>query len=109
VFITDGYAGWDEAYKLKCRVISVRPYHALFMKQMLIRAPLEQIKKDFAKGVDFTILNAGEFVADPATDGVTGETSVAVNFKEKELAILGTSYAGEMKKGVFGIMHYYMP
>lgn len=54
-------------------------------------------------------MNAGEFVADPTTEGVTGETSVAVNFKDKELSILGTSYAGEMKKGVFGIMHYYMP
>jgi phosphoenolpyruvate carboxykinase (ATP) len=48
-------------------------------------------------------------VADPTTEGVTGETSVCVNFRDKELAILGTSYAGEMKKGVFGIMHYYMP
>jgi phosphoenolpyruvate carboxykinase (ATP) len=54
-------------------------------------------------------MNAGEFVADPTTEGVTGETSVAVNFKDKELSILGTSYAGEMKKGVFGIMHFYMP
>lgn len=54
-------------------------------------------------------MNAGEFVADTNTEGVTGETSVCVNFKDKELAILGTSYAGEMKKGVFGIMHYYMP
>lgn len=79
------------------------------MKQMLIRGPQEQINKDFSKGIDFTILNAGEFVADPTTEGVTGETSVCVNFKDKELAILGTSYAGEMKKGVFGIMHYYMP
>jgi hypothetical protein len=35
------------------------------MKQMLIRAPIEQIKKDFVKDIDFTILNAGEFVADP--------------------------------------------
>jgi len=54
-------------------------------------------------------LNAGEFVADPNTEQVTNETSVAVNFKEKELTILGTSYAGEMKKGLFGIMHFYMP
>jgi len=109
VFITDGYAGWDETYRLKVRVVSVRPYHALFMKQMLIRAPLDQLKKDFASGVDFSILNGGEFVADPNTENVTGETSVCVNFKDKELAILGSSYAGEMKKGVFGIMHYYMP
>jgi phosphoenolpyruvate carboxykinase (ATP) len=88
--MTDGYGGWDEHYRLKCRVISARPYHALFMKQMLIRAPLDQLKKDFAKGIDFTIMNAGEFNADPGVPGVTGETSVAVNFKDKELAILGT-------------------
>lgn len=79
------------------------------MKQMLIRAPNEKLNKDFAKNIDFTILNAGEFVADPSTEQVTTETSVAVNFKDKELTILGTSYAGEMKKGVFGVMHYYMP
>lgn len=48
-------------------------------------------------------------MADNKVDGVTSQTSVSVNFKEKELTILGTSYAGEMKKGVFGIMHYYMP
>jgi len=76
---------------------------------MMIRAPLEQLKRDFSKGIDFTIMNSGEFPADPKTESVTSETSVAVNFKEKELAILGTQYAGEMKKGLFGIMQYYMP
>ena len=54
-------------------------------------------------------MNAGAFPADPHTEGVNTKTSVAVNFKDKELAILGTHYAGEMKKGVFGVMHYYMP
>lgn len=48
-------------------------------------------------------------MADPQTEQVTSQTSVSVNFKNKELCILGTSYAGEMKKGLFGIMHYYMP
>ena len=105
----DGYGGWDENYRLKCRVICARPYHALFMKQMLIRADNDKLNRDFAQGIDFTILNAGEFYADPKTEGVTGETSVAVNFKNKELTILGSQYAGEMKKGLFGIMHYYMP
>ena len=79
------------------------------MKQMLIRAPNEQLAKDFKKGVDFTVLNAGEFPADPKTENVTSETSVVVNFKEKELTILGTQYAGEMKKGIFGVMQYFMP
>ena len=54
-------------------------------------------------------MNAGEFVADSNIDDIGNQTSVAVNFSTKELVILGTSYAGEMKKGVFGIMHYYMP
>jgi phosphoenolpyruvate carboxykinase (ATP) len=76
---------------------------------MLIRAPLEQLKKDFANGHDFTILNAGEFVADPHTENVTSETSVNVNLTTNEAVILGTQYAGEMKKGIFGVMHYYMP
>lgn len=79
------------------------------MKNMLIRAPNEELNSEFAKGVDFTILNAGEFNADPKTENVTSETSVNVNFTTKELTILGTQYAGEMKKGVFGVMHYYMP
>jgi phosphoenolpyruvate carboxykinase (ATP) len=40
---------------------------------------------------------------------MTSRTSIAVNFKAKEMVILGSQYAGEMKKGVFGVMHYYMP
>ena len=106
----DGYAGWDEEYRIKTRVISCRPYHALFMKQMLIRGENDTLAKDFTDGgPDFTIMNSGEFVADPHIEDVKDKTSVNVNFSAKELVILGTSYAGEMKKGVFGIMHYYMP
>ena len=54
-------------------------------------------------------MNAGEFYADPATEDVTSRTSVNVNFTDNEMIILGTQYAGEMKKGIFGVMHYYMP
>lgn len=79
------------------------------MKQMMIRAENTQLNKDFSKGIDFTILNSGEFNADPTTEEVTSETSVNVNFTDKEAVILGTQYAGEMKKGLFGIMHFYMP
>ena len=79
------------------------------MKQMLMRADVETLKKDFVDGPDFTIMNSGEFVADSNVKDVDSKTSVVVNFTTKELVILGTSYAGEMKKGVFGIMHFYMP
>lgn len=80
------------------------------MKQMLIRDSNEGLEKAWEKGgSDFTILNAGEFVADAHLPDVKDKTNVAVNFSKKELVILGTNYAGEMKKGVFGVMHYYMP
>lgn len=110
LFVIDGYAGWDPEYKMNIRIIAARPYHALFMKQMLIRAPVDELVEQFSKsGPDFTVMNGGEFWADKTTEQVTSETSVCVNFSKKEAAILGTGYAGEMKKGVFGIMHYYMP
>jgi len=43
------------------------------------------------------------------TEGMTSSTSVAINFAEKEMVILGTEYAGEMKKGVFTVLFYEMP
>jgi len=79
------------------------------MKQMLIRPSPEQITKDFENGADLTIINGGEYVADQKTPGVTSETCVSVNYVKNEIAILGTHYAGEMKKGLFGMMHYLMP
>lgn len=95
---------------MKVRIICARPYHALFIKQMMIRDSDAGLVREFSKGgPDFTIMNAGEFVADVSTEQVTNQTSVNVNFKQREATILGTSYAGEMKKGIFGIMHYYMP
>lgn len=109
VFIIDGFASWDPANRFSVRVFCNRPYHALFMKQMLIRPTPAEIDHEFEDGADFTIINGGEFPADPNNNSVTSETSVAVNLRKGEMAILGTQYAGEMKKGLFGVMHYYMP
>ena len=55
------------------------------------------------------ILNSGQCKADPDVAGVESDTCVTLNLEAKELVILGTQYAGEMKKGVFTIMHYLMP
>lgn len=109
IFVVDGYGGWDEDYRLTVRVICSRPYHALFMKNMLIRPTPEEIERDFSKPADLLIMNAGQFPADPNNEGVTGKTSVAMNLKRKEISILGTHYAGEMKKGLFSYMNYLMP
>ncbi len=58
---------------------------------------------------DYTIYNAGSFPANRYTEGMTSATSVAINFADKEMVILGTEYAGEMKKGVFTVLFYEMP
>jgi len=107
IYVIDGFAGWDPAHRLKFRVVCSRPYHALFMHNMLIRPTARELA-EFGSP-DYTIYNAGSFPADPEVDGLTSDTSVALNFDSRELVILGTQYAGEMKKGVFTILNYLMP
>ncbi|PWN54187.1 putative phosphoenolpyruvate carboxykinase [Violaceomyces palustris] len=107
IYVFDGFAGWDPKYRIKVRVICARAYHALFMHNMLIRPTLEELE-NFGEP-DFIIYNAGQFPANRFTAGMTSTTSVEINFKRREMVILGTEYAGEMKKGVFSVMHYLQP
>ena len=58
---------------------------------------------------DFTIYNAGAFPANRYTSYMTSPTSIDVSLEHKEMVILGTQYAGEMKKGVFSLMNYWLP
>ncbi|MGY0399427.1 MAG: phosphoenolpyruvate carboxykinase (ATP) [Ostreibacterium sp.] len=107
LYVIDGYAGWDKNDQIKIRVITSRAYHALFMHNMLIRPTKEQL---LAFGQpDYVIYNAGECDADTSVEGVQSTTSVSLSFEKGEVVILGTAYAGEMKKGVFTIMNYLMP
>jgi len=107
LYVIDGFAGWDPAYRLKVRVICARPYHALFMHNMLIRPTQEELE-NFGEP-DFVIYNAGQFSANKYTATMSSPTSVNLSFERGEFIILGTEYAGEMKKGVFTIMNYLMP
>jgi len=111
LYIVDGYGGWDKDYRVPVRVITSRAYHALFMQNMLV-PPTEEEMKNFESGSGqkpFMIYNAGVFPANRQTEGMTSSTSVSVSFKRGEMVILGTQYAGEMKKGVFTLMNYLMP
>lgn len=107
LYVFDGYAGWDPNYRLKVRVICAQPYHALFMHNMLIRPTREELKS-FGQP-DCVIFNAGAFPANRYTTGMTSKTSVDLSLERKEVVILGTEYAGEMKKAVFTLMNYLMP
>ncbi|MBT8285894.1 MAG: phosphoenolpyruvate carboxykinase (ATP) [Flavobacteriaceae bacterium] len=107
IYVVDAFAGWDPKYRLKVRIICTRAYHALFMQNMLIM-PTAQELADFGEP-DYVIFNGGGFPANRYTSEMTSKTSVDLNLEEKEVVILGTQYAGEMKKGIFSIMNYLMP
>lgn len=107
LYVLDGFAGWDPANRLKIRIICSRPYHSLFMHNMLIRPTAGELESFGTP--DYVIYNAGQQEADTSIQGVTSNTSVCLNFDAGEMVILGTEYAGEMKKGVFCIMNYLMP
>jgi phosphoenolpyruvate carboxykinase (ATP) len=107
LYVVDGYGGWDPRHQLKIRVVCARAYHALFMHNMLIRPTSDQLAS-FGEP-DYVIYNAGGFPANRHTAGMTSTTSVDLSFARREFVILGTEYAGEMKKGVFTIMNYLMP
>jgi phosphoenolpyruvate carboxykinase (ATP) len=107
IYVMDGFAGWDPEHRLKVRIICSRPYHALFMHNMLIRPSQEELA-EFGEP-DFVVYNAGEFPANRQTKHMSSKTSVDLSFERAEMVILGTEYAGEMKKGVFTVMHYLMP
>jgi len=107
LYCFDGFAGADAKYRVKIRVICSRPYHALFMHNMLIRpSPVEL--EEFGEP-DFVIYNAGRFPASRLTPAIASKTNISLNLEERELVILGTEYAGEMKKGVFTVVNYFAP
>lgn len=107
IFVVDAFAGWDKNYQIKVRIICTRAYHALFMQNMLIMPTAEELE-NFGEP-DYVIFNGGGFPANRYTSNMTSKTSIDLNLEKKEIVILGTEYAGEMKKGVFSVMNYLMP
>jgi len=107
LYVVDAFAGWDPKNRARVRIICTRPYHALFMHIMLIRPTADELRS-FGEP-DVVIYNAGEFPANQRTKGMTSKTSVDLSLERKEFVILGTEYAGEMKKGVFTMMNYFGP
>lgn len=107
LYCVDGFAGWDPRYRLKVRAICARPYHGLFMHNMLIR-PTDAELAEF-ESPQLVLLNAGAFPANRYTTGMTSRTSVDLSLERAEVVILGTEYAGEMKKAIFTYINYLMP
>lgn len=113
LYVCDGFAGANEDTRLKVRFIMEVAWQAHFVKNMFIR-PTEKELETFKP--DFVVLNAAkttnpEWKTMKRTDGVpfNSEVFVIFNLTEGRAVIGGSWYGGEMKKGIFSIMNYYLP
>jgi phosphoenolpyruvate carboxykinase (ATP) len=106
VFVRDAYAGANPDYQLKLRVVNELAWHNLFCYNMFLR-PAEGADTGWTP--DFSIICAPGFEADPSVDGTRQKNFAIIDFTRKLILIGGTGYAGEMKKGIFGVLNYLLP
>lgn len=107
LFVVDGYCGANPDTRLAVRIITEVAWQAHFVKNMFIR-PSEEELKTFKP--DFVVMN-GAKCTNPnwKEQGLNSENFVAFNMTEKMQLIGGTWYGGEMKKGMFSMMNYFLP
>ena len=107
VYVMDGFCGANENSRMKVRFVSEVAWQAHFVKNMFIR-PTDEELKNFEP--DFVVLNAGKTTnPDWKEMGLHSEVYVAFNLTERMALIGGTWYGGEMKKGIFSVMNYFLP
>ncbi|TGE28408.1 phosphoenolpyruvate carboxykinase (ATP) [Hymenobacter metallicola] len=106
LYVREAYAGANPDYQLKLRVVNEMAWHNLFCYNMFLRPEADA---DTSWTPDFTIICAPGFEADPAVDGTRQANFAILNFTKKMILIGGTGYAGEMKKGIFGVLNYLLP
>jgi phosphoenolpyruvate carboxykinase (ATP) len=108
LFVVDTFCGANENSRLKVRFIMEVAWQAHFVKNMFIRPSTTELETYGEP--DFIVMNGSktEF-KDFASHGLNSEVYVAFNLTEKIQLIGGTWYGGEMKKGLFSMMNYYLP
>ena len=107
LFVVDGFCGTNKDTRMKVRFIMEVAWQAHFVTNMFIRP---QNQAEFDQEPDFVVYCASKAkVANYQELGLRSDTAVAFNVSSKEQVILNTWYGGEMKKGLFSMMNYYLP
>ncbi|TYZ63815.1 hypothetical protein PybrP1_007347 [[Pythium] brassicae (nom. inval.)] len=108
MYVFDGYCGVNEKTRLNVRMVTELAWQHHFVTNMFIRPEFAAIADHFA--ADFTIINACNIVdEDWKAHGLHSEVFVIFNIEKRIAVIGGTFYGGEMKKGIFSMMNYYLP
>ncbi len=107
LYVCDAFCGANPSTRIKIRVISEVAWASHFVKNMFIR-PTEEELKDFAP--DFVVFHACKAINPQYKEqGLNSEVFVSFNLKERMAVIGGTWYGGEIKKGFFSVMNYFLP
>jgi phosphoenolpyruvate carboxykinase (ATP) len=107
LFVVDGFCGTHKDTRMKVRFIMEVAWQAHFVTNMFIRPKNEE---EFDQEPDFVVYCASKAKVDNYKElGLRTDTCVAFNVTSKEQVILNTWYGGEMKKGLFSMMNYYLP
>ena len=107
LFVVDGFCGTHKDTRMKVRFIMEVAWQAHFVTNMFIRP---QNEAEFDQEPDFIVYTASKAKVENYKElGLNSETAVVFNVTSKEQVILNTWYGGEMKKGLFSMMNYYLP
>jgi phosphoenolpyruvate carboxykinase (ATP) len=107
LYVVDGFCGANANTRMAIRFVVEVAWQAHFVTNMFIR-PTEEELKNFKP--DFVVLNASKAKVENYKElGLNSETAVVFNLTERMQLILNTWYGGEMKKGMFSMMNYYLP
>lgn len=106
LYVVDTFGGASPDHRIAVRFIVEKAWHALFIRQLLIR-PSESELRNFEP--QWTVMDFSTLTADPTEDDTRSEAVIALNFTHHQVLIMGTQYAGEMKKSVFTILNYLLP
>jgi phosphoenolpyruvate carboxykinase (ATP) len=107
LYVVDGFCGANKDTRMKVRFIMEVAWQAHFVTNMFIRP---QSEEDFDQEPDFVVYNASKAKVENYKElGLNSETAVVFNVTSKEQVIINTWYGGEMKKGMFSMMNYFLP
>lgn len=106
LFAFDGFAGASPAHRLPIRVFSERAWVSLFARTLFVRPTADEIAAGQLPA--FTVVHAGSCRAG-GVSGVRSDAFVGIDFDRGIVLILGTEYAGEVKKSIFTVMNYLLP
>ena len=107
LFVVDAFCGANKDTRMAIRFIVEVAWQAHFVTNMFIRPTAEELE-NFVP--DFVVYNASKAKVENYKElGLRSETAVMFNITSREQVIANTWYGGEMKKGMFSMMNYYLP